>query len=119
MKGIDLVVRGFYEEATKDILIGYHFRHLEDLDTHLPRIVSFWEIHLLGHSQTEIEKPFDLISLHLPMKIKKGELHRWLFLFRKHLNQAREDNHLSEELAKKWEEKLVFFEEKFLRFLGL
>lgn len=111
------VVNSFYDKAKDDILIGYHFRHIKDFDTHIPRIASFWEIQLLGSTQEKVDPPFDVVGLHRPLGIKYGELGRWLVLFRKTLaEKARPE---LKDLSELWEERLRFFEGVFSRFLGL
>lgn len=111
---IHKVVHSFYEKARVDILIGYHFRNVADFDVHIPRIGQFWEIQLLGSSQTKIDKPFDLMNIHIPMGIKRGELGRWLVLFRKTLDES--EGELGE-LKSLWLDRLVFFERTFIKFL--
>lgn len=44
---IDLLVRSFYQRARPDESIGHFFANL-DWDHHIPRIVSFWRMVLLG-----------------------------------------------------------------------
>lgn len=113
------VVDSFYQQAKNDILIGYHFRIIKDFDTHIPRISAFWEMQLLGHTSHKLDKPFNVMGLHIPMGIKRGELGRWLLLFRKSLTTETEKHPEMEKLAKTWDERLTFFEGVFLRFLGL
>ncbi len=113
------VVHAFYEKAKNDVLIGYHFRIIQDFETHIPRIASFWELQLLGISTRPITEPFDVLKVHMPLNIKRGELGRWLLLFNKTLD---EQTHLSPEFSKlneTWKLKLTHFEGIFLRFFGL
>lgn len=113
------VVNSFYDKARVDILIGYHFRVIEDFDEHIPRIASFWELQLLGKSSRPLKEPFDVMKVHLPLGIKRGELGRWLVLFRKTLQHETSTHPEMKPLADAWEEKLKFFEGVFLRFFGL
>ena len=113
------VVNSFYDKARVDILIGYHFRVIEDFDEHIPRIASFWELQLLGKSSRPLKEPFDVMKVHLPLGIKRGELGRWLVLFRKTLQHETSTYPDMKPLADAWEEKLKFFEGVFLRFFGL
>lgn len=113
------VVQSFYDKARTDILIGYHFRIIKDFDTHIPRIASFWDIQLLGSTERELSEPFDVVNLHLPLGIKKGELGRWLVLFRKTLSEQYDRQPEMRKFEESWEEKLKFFEKVFSRFLGL
>lgn len=107
------VVNSFYDKAKIDILIGYHFRNIKDFDEHIPRIAAFWDMQLLGKTRRNFGEPFDVMKVHVPLGIKKGELGRWLLLFRKTLNEA-EPNHLKDE----WEKRLKIFEGIFSRFFG-
>lgn len=113
------VVDSFYQKAKTDVLIGYHFRIIKDFDEHIPRIATFWDLQLLGKSSRPIHEPFDVMRLHLAMGIKRGELGRWLVLFRKSLELETQTHPEMKHLQEAWEERLTFFEGVFLRFLGL
>jgi truncated hemoglobin YjbI len=113
------VVTAFYEQAKNDILIGYHFRNIHDFELHIPRIAAFWEIQLLGSTEKKFGEPFDVMKAHIPLEMKRGELGRWLLLFRKTLDQTKKSHPEMIQLQKEWEKKLVFFEEVFSRFFGL
>lgn len=113
------VVDSFYQKAKIDVLIGYHFRNIKDFDEHIPRIASFWDLQLLGTTARRLDKPFDVVNLHLPLGIKKGELGRWLVLFRKSLNDSLTLHPEMQDLAGVWETRLKFFEGVFSRFLGI
>ncbi|MFI5391063.1 MAG: hypothetical protein ACHQYQ_06850, partial [Bacteriovoracales bacterium] len=83
---IEEIVDAFYEKAVKDILIGYHFRKIQkgdnlvpslaDFAHHLPRIKIFWKSQLLKEFKSSIS--FNLKETHIPLKIRKGELDRFL-----------------------------------------
>jgi hemoglobin len=113
------VTDSFYEKAKIDVLIGYHFRVIEDFDTHIPRIASFWDLQLLGKTERVITHPFDVAKLHLALSIKKGEVGRWLVLFRKTLDDMTALHPEMEDLAKTWRERLIFFEGVFLRLFSV
>lgn len=104
------VVEDFYAKATQDFLIGYHFRNIEDFDSHIPRIAVFWEVQLNGKTEKKEELPFNLISAHAPLGIKRGELGRWKLLFHETLEENRDN--LSDEEIESWEQKVEFFREK-------
>lgn len=128
-KWILKVVTSFYDKAKEDILIGYHFRNIQNFDEHIPRISLFWEYQLLSKdlrpsllsSQKSqiIDKPFDLFNVHIPLKIKKGELHRWVLLFKKTLDHQAQMNPSMHEMIDLWHRKLEHFEKSFLRFFRL
>jgi truncated hemoglobin YjbI len=112
------VVHSFYDKAKSDILIGYHFRNIADFETHIPRIATFWELQLLGTTQRSLEKPFDVMKVHDPLNIKRGELGRWLLLFKKTLDEEEIKHPEFREFKALWLTKLDFFEGVFLRFFG-
>lgn len=113
------VVDSFYDKAKIDVLIGYHFRNIKDFDEHIPRIASFWDLQLLGKTERKITHPFDVANLHLELKIKKGEVGRWLVLFRKTLDDMTAKYPEMEEFSRLWRERLVFFEGIFLRLFSV
>jgi truncated hemoglobin YjbI len=124
-KFILTIVTAFYEKAVSDFLIGYQFRKIatkkgahplrppiEAFAEHIPRIAVFWEMQLLGEKLPKEQKPFDLISLHHELSIRKGELGRWLLLFKETLNQSEYKDH---SLTKEWLAKLNHFESIFIK----
>ncbi len=113
------VVDSFYEKAKTDVLIGYHFRNIKDFDEHIPRIASFWDLQLLGNTERKITHPFDVANLHLALMIKKGEVGRWLVLFRKTLDEMTTTHPEMNELAIEWRKRLVHFEGIFLRLFSV
>lgn len=113
------VVDSFYKKAKNDVLIGYHFRVIQDFDEHIPRIATFWDIQLLGKTERTLTHPFDIPNLHLALKIKKGEVGRWLVLFRKTLEEMTAAHPEMNDLADLWRKRLVFFEGVFLRLFSV
>jgi truncated hemoglobin YjbI len=111
------VVQSFYDKAKTDILIGYHFRVIHDFDSHIPRIATFWELQLLGKASRVLTEPFDMMNVHLPLKVKPGELGRWLILFRKTLDEQIALNPEFQNLREDWEERLKTFEGIFKKFI--
>ncbi|TNE99313.1 MAG: hypothetical protein EP326_08385 [Deltaproteobacteria bacterium] len=120
---IEEIVTEFYKKATSDFMIGYHFRKIatekgenplappiEAFADHIPRITTFWEIQLTGKTE-QVYSPFDLITLHKQLSIRKGEVGRWVLLFKETLNDYKKSN---EELVMKWETKISEFEKRFL-----
>ena len=65
---------------------------------------------LLGEKLPVNQGPFDLISLHHELSIRKGELGRWLLLFKEVLEENK--NH---PLTKEWLVKLSHFESIFIK----
>lgn len=120
------IVHRFYEKATQDVLIGYHFRKIQQLDGidhhplrppieafshHLPRINEFWLVQL-GVQKTS-DQAFDLIAVHKSLSIRPGELGRWLALFRQTLEEETTLPH--EALKREWLKKINHFEDIFKR----
>jgi truncated hemoglobin YjbI len=131
---IEEVVRSFYEKATIDFLIGYQFRKIQTLegadptkppieafDSHLPRIAQFWKMQLLGEKLND-QQPYNLINIHKELRMNKGELGRWVKLFRETIEsykvQDKEQLDLLE-MYDDWNEKITWFEQKFLSIPGL
>jgi len=123
-EAIEKIVTEFYEKATTDFLIGYHFRKIattegkdplsppiEAFSDHIPRITTFWEIQLTGKTDQEFA-PFDLMTIHKNLSIRKGEVGRWMLLFKEVLESHRTNE---KSLVENWEDKLADFEEKFLK----
>ena len=70
---IHAVVSDFYEKATKDVLIGYHFKKFSEpavLEKHLIRITSFWELQLTGQTSVPLEEGFKLLYTHFQLNLK-------------------------------------------------
>jgi len=118
---IEEIVDSFYEKAVKDILIGYHFRKIQkgdnlvpslsDFAHHLPRIKIFWKSQLIKDFKSS--EKFNLKESHKPLKIRKGELDRFILLFNKTLDvfESKDIN-----LIKDWRSKLQFFKSQFHKF---
>ena len=85
---------------------------------HIPRIAAFWDIQLLGSTEKTLTEPFDVMKVHIPLQIKRGELGRWLVLFRKTLEEEVVAHPEFNELKELWLTRLIFFEGVFLRFFG-
>lgn len=120
---IEEIITDFYKKATSDFMIGHHFRKIatekgenplsppiEAFADHIPRITTFWEIQLTGKTE-QVYSPFDLITVHKQLSIRKGEVGRWVLLFKETLNDYKTAN---EELVLKWETKISEFEKRFL-----
>ena len=115
---IDNIINDFYEKAKGDFLIGYHFRHIKNFDDHIPKIQRFWHLILLELSKEEQKAyiqegiPNNIIEAHQYLKIKPGEVGRWIVLFKQ--VQAQYKNLNNQSLIQKWEKKINQFEKIFL-----
>ncbi len=86
---------------------------MEAFENHLPRIEEFWKSQLLGK---EVNERFDLIKGHEYLKIRKGELDRWVILFIETLNEVKvqfEETPDIDSFSKMWEEKIKNFQKTF------
>lgn len=126
---INHIVREFYKLATTDFLIGYQFRKIaefqstnplappiEAFEHHIPRIVSFWELQLNGKMSTQGEKPFNLITAHQYLLMKKGEIGRWVTLFHQTVDLFLMENDLTHEeilTIQIWKERVELFQNRF------
>lgn len=102
-------------------MIGYHFRHITDFQNHIPKIVRFWQIQLLDLPKREKLSllnegiPNDIIKAHVYLKIKKGEVNRWILLFESILSEFSEDKGQDFlHIIDKWKRKIVLYRRMFL-----
>ena len=115
---LNQVILEFYEQAKTDFLIGYHFRHIKDFDEHIPKIQRFWQLILLPLSSDEKKNiiqqgvPKNIIHSHEYLKIKKGEVGRWMTLFKQTLQKI--ETNENRDFFEKWREELLKFEKIFL-----
>lgn len=109
------VITKFYNKATFDVMIGYHFRGIENFDTHLPRIASFWQLQMTGSIDHKEQLPFDLINVHRPLRLKKAEINRWIILF----EQTLKEFNLDDEFHNLWMEKVELFQSRLKSGLAL
>jgi truncated hemoglobin YjbI len=105
------VIDKFYEKAKTDILIGFHFRDIDDFDEHIKHIALFWEFQLNGKISTPLKKPFNMFEAHLKLKINLGQLNRWIVLF----YQTLDEENIEENTQQEWKAKVEFFKDIFIR----
>lgn len=105
------IIEKFYDMAKKDILIGYHFRVIDDFDEHIPKIADFWNLQLNQMMQDRSHLPYDLLGKHRPLKINLGEVHRWMKLFEDNLNDFIHAGQISQEQKEDWIKKADHFKE--------
>ena len=106
------ITNSFYDKVKVDIMIGYHFRFIEDFDEHIPRIAQFWHLQLNGEVIDRTQLPFNLLDVHKNMGIKRAEVGRWITLFTQNLDEFYAANKISEEHKMKWLEKVELFKTK-------
>lgn len=105
---IHQVVTSFYQKATQDIWIGFQFRNIHDLPSHVLRISYFWQLQLTGRIDQPKELPFKVIDVHRPMKLTYGMVDRWIVLF----HQTLAESDLDEATIELWKEKIELFRER-------
>lgn len=78
------LVRAFYGRALVDPIIGFIFVDVArlDLDTHVPRITSFWETILLDARSYSGGAFAPHAALHQRVRLRGGHFERWLWLWR-------------------------------------
>jgi truncated hemoglobin YjbI len=109
---INEIVKSFYARATNDILIGYHFRVIDDFESHFPRIADFWQLQLTGKMDHPQSLPFDIVTKHVPLKIKTGEVDRWGLLFSKTLDEYVVSSKITEDDKIFWMQKIQIFKNR-------
>lgn len=102
------VIQRFYDKARADVWIGFHFRVIEDFDSHIPRIADFWQLQLTGKMEHPTSLPFRLLDVHKEMKLTSGHINRWVVLFHETLLET----NLSEEIMSEWKKKVELFRSK-------
>lgn len=77
---IDLLVQAFYQRSRPDALIGHFFVNL-DWDHHIPRIVSFWSMVLIGDRSCQGDPMAPHLQLARKQPLEQAHFDRWLFLW--------------------------------------
>ena len=111
------ITEEFYAKAKIDILIGYHFRIIEDFETHIPKIADFWNLQLNGSLENRAHLPFHLFQTHKPLMLKQGEIDRWVKLFSDTLNENINKKTITNEQRDLWLTKIKFFKSKIESFI--
>ena len=106
------IIQRFYDFAKKDVMIGYHFRFIEDFETHIPRIADFWNLQLNASIEKKAHLPFKLIEVHKGLGIKKAEMGRWIVLFKDNLSHFHDQDKISTQDKEQFEIKMELFRTK-------
>jgi hemoglobin len=77
------LVRAFYGRAMADSIIGWLFVDIArlDLESHVPRITSFWETILLGANSYRGGAFAPHAALHARAPLRGGHFERWVLLW--------------------------------------
>lgn len=124
LQDIEFIVRAFYKDAITDVFIGYHFRKilsdpaqmnnikadLGNFEDHIPKVVDFWATQLIPDFKSQLSRP-NVLKIHDYLNIRKGELGRWLVMFKEVLE--RQSTKIDHELRSNWKIKLIQFEDAF------
>lgn len=85
----DRLVRAFYGRALTDPIIGWLFTDVAqlELETHVPKVASYWETILLG-VKTYRGSPFDPhAAIHAKAPLSAGHFGRWLALWQETVDE--------------------------------
>jgi len=77
------VVSFFYSKAMTDETIGVYFTEIKNLnlETHLPRIVSFWQVILFGEGDYRGNPMQEHFPLNRALAMEQKHFDRWLKLW--------------------------------------
>ena len=94
------LVRAFYGRALHDPIIGFIFVDVAklDLETHVPRITSFWETILLGARSYGGGAFRPHAQIHLQVPLRRAHFEQWLNLWKSTVDELFEGERA--ELAK-------------------
>lgn len=89
IKEVELLVHSFYKKVRQDEMIGYFFNDVMnvDWDEHLPKMVSFWGMMLLGEKNFHGNPFAKHIEINSKEKLKKEHFDRWVELWHKTLDE--------------------------------
>jgi len=95
---IDKLVRLFYEQATKDELIGHYFTTVIPIDWnhHIPTIVSFWENILFSTGAYKGGMLFKHMNLDYLSAFKTVHFDRWLDIWKETVDKLFEGERATE-----------------------
>ena len=84
------LVRAFYGRVLTDPVIGWIFTDIAmlDVESHVPRITSFWETILLGAQSYGGGAFRPHIELNAKTTLKRGHFDRWLQLWRQTVDET-------------------------------
>lgn len=110
------VVQSFYAKAIDDILIGYHFNDVKShLDDHVRRVADFWQLQLVGAMNHPQSLPFKVLPVHKKRRIKKGELDRWILLFKQTLDENEDQLKPYGDIKNDWIKSIEQFRKVFVK----
>jgi hypothetical protein len=102
------IIYSFYDKAKSDVMIGYHFRVIDDFDEHIPRIADFWNLQVNGEIKNRANLPYNLFHTHKPLKNK---------LFEDTLNEYELKGEITKEQITNWMVKVKIFKERLVQLL--
>lgn len=80
---IALLVNTFYQKVANDQVIGHFFNDVAkvDWDTHLPKMIEFWSLLVLGVGNYTGNTTQKHVELHQKAALSYGHFEHWLILF--------------------------------------
>lgn len=80
---LEAIMRGFYQKAIHDPLIGHYFTEVMqlDLEKHIPIFLNFWETSLFGEGKYSGNLPVVHQHLHAKMPFEAKHFETWLSIF--------------------------------------
>ena len=94
----------------------YHFNGIENFDTHIERIARFWSLQLSGKVLRKEDLPYKLLEVHQALPIKRGEIDRWMLLFKQNIDLY---SKVSSEDKALWLNKAENMRDKIIQHAGL
>lgn len=95
---IEIVVAEFYKKAINDEIIGVYFTKIAalDLKSHIPKIVSFWEVMLLGTGDYRGNPMREHFPLNRKLPMEQKHFKQWLKLWTETIDTHFEGPHAAE-----------------------
>lgn len=86
---IKLLVHTFYEQVATDPVIGTYFTETAAVDWnhHLPKMIEFWSLLILGEGQYSGNTTQTHVELHEKRRISAKEFDHWVSLFHQTVNR--------------------------------
>ena len=80
---IELLVNTFYQKVAQDAVIGHFFNDVAKVhwDTHLPKMVEFWSLLVLGEGDYTGNTTQKHVELHQNAPLSYGHFEHWVNLF--------------------------------------
>lgn len=86
---LTILITDFYKKAVADSIVGFFFTDIANinLDEHIPKIVSFWDMQLFGRRNFKGNPYLTHKLLNDQATLTKHHFHRWVFLFHQSIDE--------------------------------